>query len=184
MIAEQLQFAPRYVRSLEIERDLSDPRAVEGYVLTPAVLLATQSLASGLRRESTQRAWRITGPYGAGKSAFGLFISHLASRSAVGKRLLERLKEQAPDLTWDKVPKYLPVPITGSRMPFGAALVGRLRRAVESMSTRRPPKILSELRSLEMRSASQPLGDEQVIRALSGFIAYAASPSQGCGRNG
>lgn len=179
MIAQRLQFAPRYVRSHEIERDLADPAAVEGYVLTPTVLFAAQSLAAGLRRESTQRAWRVTGPYGAGKSAFGLFLCHVAGRSAVGKRLLEQLKAQAPDTSWQSVPRYLPVPITGSRMPFGAALIARLRRAVESMSTRRPPKILAELRRLEARSAAQPLTDEQVLKGLAGFVGYATSPSQG-----
>jgi len=38
LISEELHFAPRYVRSLEIERDLGDVRAVEGYVFTPTVL--------------------------------------------------------------------------------------------------------------------------------------------------
>ena len=179
LIAERLEFATRYVRSFEIERDLADPAAIEGYVLTPTVLFAAQTLAAGLRRESTQRAWRVTGPYGAGKSAFGLFLCHLASRSAVGKQLQERIEAQAPDVAWQRVPRYLPVPITGSRMPFGAALVARLRRAVESMSTRRPPKILIELGKLESRAATQPLSDEHVLRALLGFVDYAASPSQG-----
>jgi hypothetical protein len=181
MISEHLHFAPRYVRSFEIERDLGDPRAVEGYVLTPTVLFAAQSLAAGLRKDSTQRAFRITGPYGAGKSAFGLFVAHLASRSTAGNELLERLKEEAPGLfhVWREVPRYLPVAITGTRMPFGAALVARLLRTVKSMSSRRPPKILAELQKLESRAATSPLNDDQVVRALSGFIQYAASATQG-----
>jgi len=181
LISEELHFAPRYVRSLEIERDLADGRAVEGYVLTPTVLFAAQSLAMGLRAESTQRAWRITGPYGAGKSAFGLYLAHVASKSTAGKALLERLEDEAAGLhqVWKQVPKYLPVPITGTRMPFGAALVTRLKRAVQSMSSRRPPKILAELEKLETRAASRPLDDEEVIAALRGFIAYATSDTQG-----
>lgn len=181
LISEELHFAPRYVRSLEIERDLTDGRAVEGYVFTPTVLFAALSLATGLRAESTQRAWRITGPYGAGKSAFGLFLAHVAGKSEAGKTLLKRLEGDAAGLhnVWTQVPKYLPVPITGSRMPFGAALVTRLKRAVQSMSSRRPPKILAELEKLEARAASRPLIDEEVIEALRGFIAYATSDTQG-----
>src|SRR5689334_9931415 len=119
VIASALNFAPRYVRSHEIERDMEDARAVEGYVFTPAVLFAAQSLAMGLRAKSTQRAWRVTGPYGAGKSAFGLFLVHTASRSEAGEALLKRLEGEAAAIhkVWKQVPKYLPVPITGTRMP-------------------------------------------------------------------
>ncbi len=181
LISEELHFAPRYVRSLEIERDLGDVRAVEGYVFTPTVLFAAQSLAVGLRAESTQRAWRVTGSYGAGKSAFGLFLAHLASKSITGNALLDRLKDDAQGLhnLWKQVPKYLPVPITGTRMPFGAALVSRLKGAVQAMSSRRPPKVLSELEKLEARAANRPLNDEEVIVALRSFISYATSESQG-----
>ena len=92
-ISEYLDIAQRYVRSFEIERDFTDPAATDGYILTPAVLFAAQTLSSGLRKDSTQRAWRITGPYGAGKSAFGLFLSHVAARTVPGKKLLAQLKE-------------------------------------------------------------------------------------------
>src|SRR6266702_1202257 len=180
-IADELRFAPRYVRALEIERDLADGQAVDGYIFTPTVLFAAQSLATGLRAESTQRAWRITGPYGAGKSAFGLFLAHLAGKSAAGKALLGRLKDEAPGLhrVWQNVPKYLPVPITGTRMPFGATLVARLKAAVESMSSRRPPKVLGELEKLETRGSQRPLTDAEVMSALCSFIAYATSETQG-----
>jgi len=173
-IAEHLEIAPRYVRSFEIERDFVDPAATEGYILTPAVLFAAHTLSKGLRKGSTQRAWRITGPYGAGKSAFGLFVAHLAARSAPGKKLLAQLAEQAPEVhtDWQGVPRYLPIAITGSRAPFGQALVGRLRRAVQVISTRRPPKLLNDLERLESRSH---LGDEQVSEVLGRFVEYAVS---------
>lgn len=180
-ISEYLEIAPRYVRSFEIERDFTDPAAADGYILTPAVLFAAQTLSSGLSKDSTQRAWRITGPYGAGKSAFGLFLSHIAARTASGKRLLTQLKEEAPEVhaAWQSVPRYLPIPITGTRMPFGQALVGSLRRALEAISTRRPPKLLDNLRRLETRALSAQLNDEQVSEALSRFVDYAVSATQG-----
>jgi len=179
-ISEYLNIAPRYVRSFEIERDFMDPAATNGYVLTPAVLFAAQTLSNGLRKNSTQRAWRITGPYGAGKSAFGLFLSHIAARTPLGKKLLAQLKEEAPEVhvAWQVVPRYLPIAITGSRMPFGQALVVRLRRAVEAISTRRPPKLLGDLRRLEARALSAQLNDEQVSDALARFVDYAISATQ------
>lgn len=180
-ISEYLDIVPRYVRSFEIERDFTDPVATDGYILTPAVLFAAQTLSSGLRKDSTQRAWRITGPYGAGKSAFGLFLSHVAARTASGKKLLVQLKDEAPEVhaAWQSVPRYLPIAITGSRIPFGHALVVRLRRAVEAMSTRRPPKLLDDLKGLESRALSAQLNDEQVSDVLARFVDYAVSATQG-----
>lgn len=180
-ISEYLDIEPRYVRSFEIERDFTDPAATVGYILTPAVLFAAQTLSSGLRKDSTQRAWRITGPYGAGKSAFGLFLSHVAARTAQGKKLLVQLKDEAPDVhaAWQAVPRYLPIAITGTRIPFGHALVVRLRRAVETISTRRPPKLLNDLKRLESRALSAQLNDEQVSDALARFVDYAVSVRQG-----
>jgi hypothetical protein len=180
-ISEYLDIAPRYVRSFEIERDFTDPAATDGYILTPAVLFAAQTLSSGLRKNSTQRAWRITGPYGAGKSAFGLFLSHAAARTAPGKKLLAQIKDEAPEVyaAWQAVPRYLPIAITGSRIPFGHALVVRLRRAVEAISTRRPPKLLNDLKRMESRAISARLNDEQVSDALGRFVDYAVSATQG-----
>ena len=180
-IADFLEIAPRYVRSFEIERDFPDPAATDGYILTPAVLFATQTLSAGLRKESTQRAWRITGPYGAGKSALGLFLSHVAARTGPGRKLLAQLREEAPEVhaAWQAVPRYLPIAITGSRMPFGQALVSRLRRATENLTTRRPPKLLHELKRLESRALTAHLNDEQAGDALLRFVDYAVSSSNG-----
>jgi len=181
LIADYLEIAPRYVRSFEIERDFADPAATDGYILTPAVLFATQTLAGGLRKDSTQRAWRITGPYGAGKSALGLFLSHLAARTAAGRKLLVQLKEEGPEVhaAWQAVPRYLPIAITGSRMPFGQALVSRLRLAVEKMTTWRPPKLLHELKRLESRALSAHVNDEQVGDVLTRFVDYTVASSEG-----
>lgn len=180
-IADYLEIAPRYVRSFEIERDFADPAATDGYILTPAVLFAAQTLSGGLRKGSTQRAWRITGPYGAGKSAFGLFLSHIAARTAPGRKLLTQLKEEAPNVyaAWHAVPRYLPIAITGSRIPFGQALIAGLRRAVERMSTRRPPKLLQELKRLESRALTAHVSDEEVSDAVARFVDYAVSSAQG-----
>jgi hypothetical protein len=81
VIADCLHIARRYARSIQIERDYRDPQNLEGYVVTPAVQYAIGQLIAGLRSGSSQRAWRVTGPYGAGKSAFGVFAANLISRS-------------------------------------------------------------------------------------------------------
>src|SRR5437868_1581127 len=69
-----IRIAKRYVRSVELNRDLEDPDALDGYVITPSVRDAVRRILSGLVQSSTQRAFRITGPYGAGKSAFAVLL--------------------------------------------------------------------------------------------------------------
>jgi hypothetical protein len=61
-----------------VTRDLADPTALDGYILTSSARSALQRLASGLSESSTQRAFRITGPYGSGKSSFALLLCRLA----------------------------------------------------------------------------------------------------------
>lgn len=76
-IAERVSVARRYTRSVDLQRDLGDPNALDGYVLTGSARYALERLAKGLSSDSTQRAFRIVGPYGSGKSSFALFLANL-----------------------------------------------------------------------------------------------------------
>lgn len=82
LIADRLQVHPRYVRAVDIARDLSDPDALDGYILTSRAREALLRLSKGLNPSSTQRAFRITGPYGSGKSSFGLLLAKLVERKS------------------------------------------------------------------------------------------------------
>ncbi len=75
-IAGLFDIQSRYVRSINLERDFADPASLEGYVLTPELKQMLARIESGLSSASTQRAWRITGDYGAGKSSFALLLAH------------------------------------------------------------------------------------------------------------
>ena len=76
-IAEFFRVPGRFLRSTQLERDFDDPSALDGYVLTPPMADAFQRLRDGLRPGSGQRAWRITGDYGVGKSSFALALAHV-----------------------------------------------------------------------------------------------------------
>src|SRR6266446_4676539 len=69
----------RFLRSAHLERDISDTSALKGYVLTPESQSYVERLATGLTPSSGQRAWRITGDFGSGKSSFALLVAHLFS---------------------------------------------------------------------------------------------------------
>src|SRR5438552_16820015 len=69
--------APRFTRAISVERDATVPKAIEGYVITATAQQTLVRFARALAGHSGHRAWTITGPYGTGKSAFALYLTHL-----------------------------------------------------------------------------------------------------------
>src|SRR4051812_8789591 len=88
--ASLVRIHPRYMRSVHLERDFADPTSSEGYVLTPVARAAFQRISNAFRKGSTQRAFRVAGDYGAGKSAFGLALARIAAKET--RHLPVRLK--------------------------------------------------------------------------------------------
>lgn len=127
---------PRFLRSTNLERDFHDPHALENYILTPHGHQCLTRLAKGLRRGATERAWRVTGDYGSGKSSFALMLAHWFSGNA------RRLKgDLGTAVNYDSFhlaerPKFLPVLITGSREPMGRAILRALVRTMDEQYTR------------------------------------------------
>ena len=112
------------VRSIHVERDLAVGAVSEGYVLTPQGQSVLARLLEHFRSETPSRAWTLTGPYGSGKSYFGLFVMNLLCRSlSTHSQSVSQLEAVEP-LFADQArilagpPEgqgWLPVPITGHR---------------------------------------------------------------------
>ena len=107
-------------------RDAADPDALDGYVLTPSVRDAAVRLVAGLSSDSRQRAFRVVGPYGAGKSAFGVFVAQLFRERGDGPA--STLFAEAADRSIVGVEAWTPVILTGRRVSFARELL----RAVAS----------------------------------------------------
>src|SRR5262245_39010420 len=78
-MVELLQIRPRFMRSVHLERDLSDTSSSQGYILTPVAKNALTRICGSFNSNSTQRAFRIAGDYGSGKSAFGLALARVSA---------------------------------------------------------------------------------------------------------
>ena len=119
-IAKLVSVRQRYVRSVDIPRDLEDPEALEGYVVTPSARDAAIRITRGLDTNSRQRAFRVVGSYGCGKSAFGLFLARLLKENGKGEAstLLTRMGVNLPTTA-----KWHPVVIGGRRVSFSSALL-------------------------------------------------------------
>ena len=75
-ISELFHIRNRFLRSAHLERDFQDPGVFSGYVMTDFARSCLARMAEGLKPRSGQRAWRMTGDYGSGKSSFALLLAH------------------------------------------------------------------------------------------------------------
>ena len=144
----------RYVRATEMVRDMDDPSALDGYVVTASVREATRRVVAGLDPSSGQRAFRVTGPYGSGKSSFGLFLARLLRGDPVAAALAEE------HIGIRAVPPYVPVALSGRRASFALDLLSAVERAAGKAG------IGEALRLAAASRAASPLDTKLALDAL------------------
>lgn len=164
-IASLFHVPKRFLRSVQLERDFYDPHSLDGYIVTPAMAEAFQRIAAGLRPNSGQRAWRITGDYGVGKSSFALVLAHLLSHpdAPAVSRLAETVDWPRGE---EEPPRFWPVLITGAQ----ENLVGAVARGIQDTLSRLPAaKKKSAYRELTAQAEATALDGS--LRSLEGLIA-------------
>jgi len=133
LIREYLKVNPRFLRSAQLERDFNDPESLEGYCVTPETTQHLRRLSKGFKPDSSQRAWRITGDFGSGKSSFALLLANILAKPA--SDLPKEVRNLRDELGLARsASKLLPVLVTGSREPLSIALLRALRNAIEQSS--------------------------------------------------
>ena len=98
-LSELISVAPRYARSVNLERDGFSDAAIEGYIVTATAEEFLLRFGRALAGAGGHRSWTLTGPYGAGKSSFALFLANLFTPVGLGCSGAARryLKEQHPE---------------------------------------------------------------------------------------
>src|SRR5438067_5326453 len=136
----------RFLRSAHLERDFRDPTALEGYIVTPEIQRSLNRLGAGLSPKSGQRAWRITGDYGSGKSSFALLLAHaFAGKDSDLPPQIRRSIDLA--IVKETHSRLLPVLITGSRDPLALAVLRGLAKALDDKFDKRAQiRCLSDMR--------------------------------------
>lgn len=129
-IADLFNIQRRFLRSAHLERDFRDPAALEGYVVTPQIQQSLDRIATGLDDKSGQRAWRITGDYGSGKSSFALLLAHLFSGRDSDLPPVLRKSIDFAAIKQNRR-RLLPILITGSREPLAVALSRSLLKGLD-----------------------------------------------------
>ncbi|MBU6335171.1 MAG: hypothetical protein KGS47_12335 [Chloroflexi bacterium] len=123
--------ASRFTRSVQLTRDFDLRRTLAGYVVTPLVIETAARVVGGLQ-PGGERAFSIIGPYGAGKSACGLFIAHWLQRGDASRRqLARRLDVESLVTRLDSAgPSLLAVLVAGGSGELRRAIVAATQLAV------------------------------------------------------
>lgn len=180
-ISDLFKIQNRFLRSAHLERDFKDPSALSGYVLTPQTRDYLKRLTRGLKPQSGQRAWRITGDYGSGKSSFGLVLAHLLSekRFETSAKLQKAINFESDGTV---APRLLPVLITGSREALSIAIVRSLYEVLTELCARgRTPKVFEKLEGWLRGNQKNPIADETVIELILETNAYIINSGKGTG---
>ncbi len=124
-----LSISRRFLRSVNLARDCGSTTDISGYIVTPSVRTALFRLSHGLAAGRIDRAFALTGPYGSGKSSFGLFLFHLLrSRSGTAWNLLRdtdsKLAAEVKRVIWPgkSVKSLALLPATAGRQSVQALL--------------------------------------------------------------
>lgn len=100
-LAQMIRIGAGFTRSINLARDRDALELLRTYVPTSRAVGALEQLVAGLvtgrARKILSRALALIGPFGSGKSAFGLFVSALFASpdSPVHRAAIDRLQRAA-----------------------------------------------------------------------------------------
>src|SRR5215467_208237 len=151
----------RFLRSAHLERDFHDPSVLSGYVATDFVRSSLTRISAGLQPTSGQRAWRMTGDYGSGKSSFALLLAHcFAGRDSKSSPQIRKVV----DLDFSP-PNFVPVLVTCARQSLAKSIIASLSRAVHEIYGR-SAKSKTSTNLQRFATGERDATDDEVLRLL------------------
>jgi hypothetical protein len=177
-IADLLNVAPRFLRSVHLERDFNDSSILHSYVPTDFAQSCFGRIIEGLRPESGQRAWRMTGDYGSGKSSFALLLAHSFS----GRNEFPARIRKAFDFQLNRVhrPRFVPVLSTCSRRSLSVSILEALYNTLCRLYARGARLKLALEVEASLRAEREPT-EEQLLALIQKVNAQIISDAKGSG---
>lgn len=173
-----------HFRSLNVERDQVREGVLGHYVLTPNGLRAIRRILNAVAAGSGG-AWTITGPFGTGKSAFCLYLTHLLAppSDSLTSDAVSRLRQADSELadavftTSRSRLGFVPLAVSGTREPFAAAIIRALASADKISSLPGGRAIQADIKRLSRALPTGARSSVAIIAVLERLIAaFAKAP--------
>lgn len=191
MLSEFVEIRTRFLRSVNLERDYTTELPNGDYIITPTARRILRQLVEGLEDRSPYRAWTITGPYGVGKSAFGVFLGRLLCSNGRARRAATRRLEQvdpplAHEISRLKVLRagarvIFPILVTARRVPASVCLLDGVVGAARQLKGRAAVRTREKARKLLKAAGNGTVPDS---REVLGCITDIAAAAEGSGHKG
>lgn len=168
----------RYYRSVNLERDLDKPDAVQGYVPTERSAEALRRILSAIGDPNAHRAWTLTGVYGTGKSAFAHYLAALCAPEdsrvaeeawAIAEYAFPADSPEMAAITNVPEPGLLRAVATAQREPLSWTIVRALSRGFELFwKKKRKPDFWMDLNEwrFQAEEGNCQVTDQQVLKLL------------------
>ena len=150
-LAKKIATDPWFTRSINLTRDINSEDSIDAYIATSTTKTTLESISKGFENSKYPRAWTLIGPYGSGKSSFGLFLNALASENKpMQSKAFDRLSDFDQTLSENvtnhfKKKKIFRIVLSGSYDLFENHLVEALSKAVYQLED--SEKISSKLKT-------------------------------------
>ena len=150
-LANRIKVKTCYTRSTNVERDSGAVATVAAYCPTARGVALLEDVAAALGKDDQPRAWSLTGPYGSGKSTFGVFLhALLGGDDAVSDKATKVLAKQSRPLTtrFRREKPWCRVVLAGSPEPLSRRLLTALDAAASAFWQGRPgrkPRVLQDI---------------------------------------
>jgi len=140
-LSDYFQINRRYSRSINLERDLENIDALDGYIFTERSLESLRRILTGFQDAKSNRAWTLTSVYGTGKSAFAHYLSAVCApeNQPIRQRALEiaaalgQRNPVADNLLKNTIPDsgFVRAVVTAQREPLSHTIVRALYRGCQ-----------------------------------------------------
>ena len=138
-LSDVLSVDSQFGRSINLERDFYSDLTIDGYVVTSTTVRSLSRVVEAIKSRGSNRAWTLTGPYGSGKSTFGLFVGKIFDIRATidTTKARELLKISGKELWFDLFSKpksnveLFSILVSGASEPVVDAVLRGIRSALE-----------------------------------------------------
>ena len=175
-LAEKITVNTRYTRSINLERDRGSLSIMEAYLPTSRGVQLLDEVSAAFGSKDQPRAWSLIGPYGCGKSSFGLFLHELLGDGAGQPRAAGRLKAVAAQALanesrslaqrFRKQKPWCRVALTGSEESLPRRLLAALNEAGTLFWEGKPGRRPAVLEDIRRAMRQNEPSDSQVLKLI------------------